>query len=575
MPSQVDRTQPGSRNDWRITYDTGSQKWTNDRPGDGVGESSKEMLKEEFKDPAVKRGMDSVAKALKSDKGLDKAVADLVRDIGEERSRTLLRAMSQAAERAGAPEQVVKGIEGAREMVAGIKDVVKKIFKVFNVDKAREMVERVTDFWKTKDKRHDLTPQEQRSVYRPVDYSDTLPLTKKRKLNVNWTDHAEYRSDLRDVDPKKVNEAVRDRLKQKLNPPVKDKKNFKEPGVGTMVVDFDTRKNPAEADIVTVWASVRRNMVAAVMERINPEGVKTLWFENEAGQKWYPNLEGNGYPGDVPEGYIYQRSLDTSMKDSILKTVQEDEVANCDHSAEFRVTDHGWVDGMEGERCQQCGGHYVRKVGETEENWEATGSVPVMSGSSGWSDDLALAIANSAGVPLHKAIVIAASACERCMNALAHEHGLDWGYPEMSEDWKKSGTVCEFCEGMGYTGRDRAGLNQFQEEEAQMSDKIAEELARVAGDLTAAATFSIYGMEYPKDSKYAKQMSTYLVSPFQGDFEERMWNAVRDWGKKARASTKDMDAVLLAIDNGAANVVLRHAPQKLSDIMKIAERLGL
>ena len=30
MPSKVDRTQPGSRNDWRITYDTGSQKWTNE-----------------------------------------------------------------------------------------------------------------------------------------------------------------------------------------------------------------------------------------------------------------------------------------------------------------------------------------------------------------------------------------------------------------------------------------------------------------------------------------------------------------------------------------------------------------
>ena len=76
---------------------------------------------------------------------------------------------------------------------------------------------------------------------------------------------------------------------------------------------------------------------------------------------------------------------------------------------------------------------------------------------SGWQEDLAQAMANS-GIRLHKAILIAANACERCMNALAYEHGLDWGYEEMSEDWKKCGTECDFCKGMGYA-RESVGEN--------------------------------------------------------------------------------------------------------------------
>lgn len=34
--------------------------------------------------------------------------------------------------------------------------------------------------------------------------------------------------------------------------------------------------------------------------------------------------------------------------------------------------------------------------------------------------------------PLGDAMIIASEACERCLNALAYEYGLDWGYPEYS-----------------------------------------------------------------------------------------------------------------------------------------------
>ena len=32
------------------------------------------------------------------------------------------------------------------------------------------------------------------------------------------------------------------------------------------------------------------------------------------------------------------------------------------------------------------------------------------------------------------------------MNVLADKYGLDWGYEEGSEEWKKTGTSCQFCE---------------------------------------------------------------------------------------------------------------------------------
>lgn len=116
--SEVDRTKPGSKNDWRITYDTGSQKWTDDRPGDGVGESGPEMMKETLKDPSVRRGLDSISNAVESGKGLESAVKAMVRDVGEDKTKTILNALYKNAKNAEAPEKIMNGIDQARKMVA-------------------------------------------------------------------------------------------------------------------------------------------------------------------------------------------------------------------------------------------------------------------------------------------------------------------------------------------------------------------------------------------------------------------------------------------------------------------------
>lgn len=84
-----------------------------------------------------------------------------------------------------------------------------------------------------------------------------------------------------------------------------------------------------------------------------------------------------------------------------------------------------------------------------------------MAGSSGWSRDLGLALARSSvrervmslvrghvwnkNYKMGDAILIAANACERCMNSLAHQYGLSWGYKEHSNEWCEAGTSCNFC----------------------------------------------------------------------------------------------------------------------------------
>lgn len=43
------------------------------------------------------------------------------------------------------------------------------------------------------------------------------------------------------------------------------------------------------------------------------------------------------------------------------------------------------------------------------------------------------------------AIVRAATACERCVNVLAHDYGLPWGYARDSYEHRRSNTACEQC----------------------------------------------------------------------------------------------------------------------------------
>lgn len=76
-------------------------------------------------------------------------------------------------------------------------------------------------------------------------------------------------------------------------------------------------------------------------------------------------------------------------------------------------------------------------------------------GTSTWSQHLVLAMANSGDYNLYESIIISAESCERCLNVLLFKYTSrgsrgDHGYPELSPNWKKCGTECNFCKGMGW-----------------------------------------------------------------------------------------------------------------------------
>lgn len=152
----------------------------------------------------------------------------------------------------------------AKEVDAGLKEVVQKITRrIRNDDLAGRLTDKVMSYFKTKSDKDDLTLNESNLVYRDDQYGDEFKLSKKRNLKIRWTDHAEYRSDLRDINPDKVNQGIVERVKEKLSDKKKRfKLRWKLPGVGTAVVDVRTDEKPALADVITVWASEGRNIKA-------------------------------------------------------------------------------------------------------------------------------------------------------------------------------------------------------------------------------------------------------------------------------------------------------------------------
>jgi hypothetical protein len=181
---------------------------------------------------------------------------------------------------------------------------------------------------------------------------------------------------------------------------------------------------------------------------IKPEHLRTLWYEdvdgNDLGEPNYETLE-------EPTGAKYQVSrFPSQLTETWLQLIDQADVDTCLHPEEHIRKTYGWVDGVEGRECVLCHGTQVKDIDEPwPDDWEGYGSREAMVGHMGWPEDLALAIANSGDFSLGESIIISATACERCTNAMAHDYGLEWGYKEFSEEWEKSGTICEFCDPEG------------------------------------------------------------------------------------------------------------------------------
>ena len=179
---------------------------------------------------------------------------------------------------------------------------------------------------------------------------------------------------------------------------------------------------------------------------INKEQLETLWYEDENKNRISQTAESKKDLA-VPLNAKYQISQRPfTLRTTRLRLISQEDVDKCKHPEKF-IKPYDLNNGFVGRECSLCNGTQTRKKEELwGKEWNASGSREVYSIDSSWSEDLALALANSGDYTLSEAIIIAAKSCERCMNVLANKYGLDWGYDEGSEKWNKCGTSCEFCE---------------------------------------------------------------------------------------------------------------------------------
>jgi hypothetical protein len=198
---------------------------------------------------------------------------------------------------------------------------------------------------------------------------------------------------------------------------------------------------------------------------INTTGfnLPTLWYENEAGDKWFPNFDGPGYPDEGrPADFKYQHSrFPRTLVHNCLRLISQEDVDACHHKE--TLIDHGLIEGLEGRICRSCGGSQTTKVGEPwPAKWHGGGSKEAFRAESTYPVDLVLSMvrptaeegqrARARGFLLpeittfERAVLLAATACERCLNVLCWQHGLDDGYEEGSPEWEEANTRCALCE---------------------------------------------------------------------------------------------------------------------------------
>lgn len=139
--------------------------------------------------------------------------------------------------------------------LADVEDVIKRIEKrIFSPQKREELIEKVETYNETKDPRDDIDLHESHLIYPNDERGDEFNLENSpREVDVEWSSHAQYRSDLRDVDSDKVNTEILDMIERM--PKYRDDQKIKmQKGFGTAVVELDGRRpSDVEADVITVW----------------------------------------------------------------------------------------------------------------------------------------------------------------------------------------------------------------------------------------------------------------------------------------------------------------------------------
>jgi hypothetical protein len=231
----------------------------------------------------------------------------------------------------------------------------------------------------------------------------------------------------------------------------KDKNDLK---LMASIYENEITRKFAKQDIINYI----NNGISKLAIRFNQ--LPTIWYENEDGKnEWIPDLKENEF--NPPEGFRYQHSKFPSvLRETVLKLMNREDIESCKHP-ETR-TDHGLIDGFEGRICNYCGGYQNKQTGEPwPEQWEVPDSQEVCSMESSYPPELILAMTRPTKEEQRKskkrgyspkvlsfdqAVLMAATACERCLNALLWMYGCNDGYPEKSQKWKNSNTKCKLCE---------------------------------------------------------------------------------------------------------------------------------
>ena len=173
-----------------------------------------------------------------------------------------------------------------------------------------------------------------------------------------------------------------------------------------------------------------------------------IWYEDSEGNMYKPDYAGNR-PKDVDV-----KTYNTSFPSEVTTTTSfvNENKDTCRHPLRFRKRTTGWVKGIKGCECTRCkktktGKSYIPFAFMKWSNapdfiGHFTSSVTLGK----FSQDCIVAMVNSGDYEFNEAMVVMASACERCMNVLLYKYldGKD-GYLEYSDEWKKAGTVCDFC----------------------------------------------------------------------------------------------------------------------------------
>jgi hypothetical protein len=175
---------------------------------------------------------------------------------------------------------------------------------------------------------------------------------------------------------------------------------------------------------------------------------ETLWYEDE---------DSNVVPhvlGETPSSKkrLYQHTRSVGMRHNVTGSVQQSDVDACSHD-DTKPTS-GWIEGVEGRECCGCKGTQVRHLPEPwPEKWEGGACYNLIAATSGWDSNVVNAMVRSFDYNTFDAVLIAATACERCWNVLLRHYflrdedvGDDHGYPIGSDEEALAGTSCILCD---------------------------------------------------------------------------------------------------------------------------------